>query len=103
MVTEINRDHDIIIHQIQSGALCVLFKMYMNTKKLYWKLLAKDDEVFCDLYYVFDNIMKEGAKLGLGVVKHATLMSLEMEEVMWENIVLGRVIESSCRTLYCVC
>ena len=64
-------------------------QMYLNTKKLYWKLLAKDDKVFCDLYYVVDNVMKEVAEQSLGVVKHATPVSIEMEEVMWASGVLG--------------
>ena len=63
--------------------------MYLNTKKLYWKLLAKGDDVFCDLYYVVDNVIKDAAKKGLGIVKHATPVLFGMEETMWDSGVLG--------------
>ena len=66
-----------------------MVQMYLNTKKIYWKLLSKDDEIFSDVYYVVDNVMKEGARQGLGSVKHATPVSIEMEEQMWETGVLG--------------
>ena len=45
--------------------------------------------MFRDVYFVVDNVMKESCSLGLGVVQHATPISIEMEEVMWENGVLG--------------
>ena len=88
-VTEIVKKGDSSFPPNSVKGIIRTVQMYLNTKKLYWKLLSKDDEVFSDLYYVVDNVMKQGAKEGLGIVKHATPVSIEMEETMWETGVLG--------------
>ena len=64
-------------------------QMYLCTKRVSWRLINKDDDFFCNLYYVLDNLMKERVAEGLGKVQSAEPISSNMEEKMWESGVLG--------------
>ena len=88
-ITEIVKKDDSPFPPNSVKGMVRTIQMYLYTKGVYWKLLSREDEYFRDVYYVVDNVMKEGARLGLGQVKHATPVSIEMEEVMWENAILG--------------
>ena len=64
-------------------------QMYLKGNQINWKLLNEEDEIFCDLFFVVDNIMKDRLEAGLGVVKSATPIDLSMEEKMWTSGILG--------------
>ena len=64
-------------------------QMRLNGNGIYWKLLEKSYEIFAQLYYVLDNVMKDKTAKGLGKVQSATPISTEMEDHMWSMGVLG--------------
>ena len=88
-VTEVksNRGEGYPPNTIREIIACI--QMFWKTYKIQWRLLSEQDEVFADLYNVVDNSMKMRTAKGLGKVKHATPISLNQEEIMWQNGVLG--------------
>ena len=61
---------------------------FLHQSKIYWKLL--DDKEFSEVRNVLDNVMKERAKLNIGVVKkQAAYIPQELENSLWEKNVLG--------------
>ncbi len=69
--------------------MIVCVQIFLESEKLYWKLLDKGDPYFVNLYYTLDNIMKQHTAKGLGVKQSATMVSKENEEVMWQKGILG--------------
>ncbi len=69
--------------------MVICLQMYLESSKVYFKLLSKEDPTFVDLYFVIDNLMKECTEAGLGKVKSAEYISTESEEKMWEEGILG--------------
>ena len=57
-------------------------QFYLHSNRTYWQLLPKDGGDFVDLYYVVDNLIKDRTRKGMGVVKHATSVSPNMENIM---------------------
>ena len=59
---------------------------YLSVNKIRWKLVDECE----DLKTVLDNVMKERAKLNIGMVpKQAELITYEFEETMWLKGILG--------------
>ena len=66
--------------------ICVQF--WLETQGLAWKLLT--DEVFTELKYTLDNLMKARTSAGLGnSVKKAEIVSFQDEESLWSSGLLG--------------
>ena len=63
--------------------------MYLKIKCINWKLLSEDDPVFCDLFFVVDNVMKDRVESGLGALMSAMPIDVSMEEKMWTSGILG--------------
>ena len=70
--------------------------MFLRMKHIEWRLLNINDEVFVDLYNVTDNVMKERHKQGLGIIKHSTPISLELEDEIWKLEFSGNTILNNC-------
>ena len=64
--------------------------MYLRTKRVEWRLLNENDDVFVDLYNVTDNLMKQHRNKGMGVIRHSTPISHKLEEDIWIKGVLGK-------------
>ncbi len=62
--------------------IVICLQMYLESSKVYFKLLSKEDPTFVNLYFVIDNLMKECTEAGLGKVKSAEYISTESEEKM---------------------
>ena len=69
--------------------MVICIQIYLESEKLYWKLLDKGDPQFVNLYYTLDNIMKAHTAQGLGVKQSASVVSKASEEIMWEKGILG--------------
>ena len=68
--------------------LVVSIQKYLNQNNLAWKII--DDPEFIDVKTVLDNIMKERARDNVGLIKkQAEVISLDYEERMWQNGILG--------------
>ena len=68
--------------------LITSIQKYLHKKKVYWKLLQ--DPEFMDVRIVLDNVMKERAAANIGMVtKQAQFISLDHENHMWEQGILG--------------
>ena len=61
--------------------------MFLHEQGLYWKLL--DGHSFKKLRNVLDNVMKQRTASGLGVRVSSSVISLEQENVMFQNGILG--------------
>ena len=64
-------------------------QMNLCTKKIHWRLLDEHDTDFGDLFNVVDNLMKDRLSKRMGKVESATPSSVQMENSMWINGVLG--------------
>ncbi len=69
--------------------MIICLQMYLESNRVHWKLLNKNDPDFVDLFYVIDNLMKEKNRAGLGKVQSAAVISDDLEEKMWREGVLG--------------
>ena len=68
--------------------MVVSIQKYLNQNNLPWKLI--DDPEFIDVKTVLDNVMKERARANMGLVrKQAQVISLDYEEKLWQNGILG--------------
>ncbi len=65
--------------------ICVQFHVEKNWLK--WKLL--DDQEFVALRFTLDNLMKERSCIGLGRKQSSDIISLDDEETMWRDGILG--------------
>ena len=67
--------------------LVLMIQMHLHENEVYWKLL--DDPVFLCLCNVVDNTMKERHAQGLGVRKSSEIISLDVENKLFESGILG--------------
>ena len=66
--------------------ICVQF--YLETLGFTWCLI--EDEVFTDLKFTLDNLMKMRTSLGIGInVRKADVISKTDEDILWNRNVLG--------------
>ena len=69
--------------------ICAIQK-HLNVNKLPWKLLEGEGSDFPDVRTVLDNVMKERTLANIGVSKKkAGVITLEMENELWQRGVLG--------------
>ena len=67
--------------------ICIQF--HLETMGIYWKLL--NEELFSDVHYTLDNLMKLRTQQGLGTsVKKAQILSSSDEELLWSLGLLGK-------------
>ena len=64
-------------------------QMFLHAKPVFWFILDCTDEVFLDVYYIFDNKMKRCSSEGLGNVKCCTPVSITIEDKLWKEGKLG--------------
>ncbi len=69
--------------------MVICIQIFLESQKLYWKLLDKNNMDVVSLFYTLDNIMKERTAKGYGVKQSASVVSKEAENKMWEQGVLG--------------
>ncbi len=69
--------------------MCVCIQMYLESNKIHWKILNKQDSKFVDFYYILYNVMKQKCAKGLGKVQSAEVISKEAENHMWKVGILG--------------
>ncbi len=69
--------------------MVISIQMYLESERIYWKLLSKEDPDFVDLFFTVDNLMKEQMSEGLGCVESSEVISIEKENEMWSNGLLG--------------
>ena len=67
--------------------LVILIQMHLNENSIYWKLL--DGDKFPNLRNVVDNTMKERTAMGLGVRRSSSVISLDSENKMFDEGILG--------------
>ena len=67
--------------------LVLMIQMYLHENSLFWKLL--DNMEFTELRNVLDNTMKERHGSGLGVRKSSDIITLDHENKMFNQGVLG--------------
>ena len=67
--------------------IIIMIQMYLHENSISWKLL--DGESFVNLRNVVDNTMKERTAMGLGVRKSASVISLDQENKMFDDGILG--------------
>ncbi len=64
--------------------------MHFEMNKVYWHLLQKGkDESLNDVYFTLDNLMKQHTTAGLGHKMSASVVSIEAEDKMWKEGILG--------------
>lgn len=69
--------------------MCICLQMFLETNRLHWKILNKQDPLFMDFYYVLDNVMKQKSAQGLGKVQSTDVISKEVENHVWHMGILG--------------
>ena len=67
--------------------LIIMIQMYLHENGKFWKLL--DEDAIATLRNVVDNTMKERHSAGLGVRKSSDIISLEHEDRMFNQGILG--------------
>ncbi len=69
---------------IYEMVICV--QMFLETYRLFWKILDNKDDEFIKLRYTCNNLIKERAKSGMGTfVRQAQVLSYSDEKFLWEN------------------
>ncbi len=75
---------------------CMLYQMILCVQihcekhKVYWLLLQKGhEESLNNLYYILDNLIKECTAAGLGQKTSTSIVSIEAEDKMWNDGILG--------------
>ncbi len=69
--------------------MVVSIQMYLESHKIYWRLLGKGHDDLNDLYYTLDNLMKQYTAQGMGKKTSAKVVSKMDEDKMWDEGVLG--------------
>ena len=67
--------------------LVIMVQMYLHENGVFWKLF--DDQQFATLRNVVDNTMKERHGAGLGVRRSSEIITLEHEDKLFSQSVLG--------------
>ena len=68
--------------------MIVSIQKYLNQKDIPWKLI--EDPEFLDVKTVLDNVMKERARMNIGMIKkQAEFISLDYENKLWRSGTLG--------------
>ena len=79
--------------------IVVSIQKYLESNKVYWRLI--EDREFRDVRTVLDNVMKERAKMNLGLVsRRADLITYDMEQELWNKNLLGSDTPDKLHTTY---
>ena len=81
-ITEVQKDNGKEYPPNSLRDLLYCLQMYLETKRVYWKLIDKTDDQFMDVAMVLDNKMKKRVAKGMGLVQSAEPISVEMENKM---------------------
>ena len=68
-ITEVQKENGRDYPPNSLRGLLYMIQMHLQEHRIFWKLLDKNDDVFVDLAFVLDNVMKERVAKGMGVVK----------------------------------
>ncbi len=55
--------------------MIISLQMFLESERIYWKLLSKEDPEFIDLFFTIDNLMKEYTSEGLGHIESSDIIS----------------------------
>ncbi len=69
--------------------MIISLQMFLESEQIYWKLLSKEDPTFIDLFFTVDNLMNECTREGLGCIESSDVISIEKENKIWANGLLG--------------